>query len=543
VNFVNSRYSPTVSIRSYLLLLGLFYGELWSEPLRKVIDREVSTGWKKEKLEPSKLANDETFLRRVYLDLLGMVPSYEEAKAFLEEESEDKREKLVDQLLSDERFGKHQMQIWDLSIFTRKPANPSFTKDRDRFKDWLAKQFNDNVSWDGIVQKMILAEEEGSAMFHVQYRNKPEDETVAVSRLFLGTQLQCARCHDHPFEELSQKDFYGMAGFFVRLQVLQETKDKKKVYTIGEKSSGEVMFTGDVREQKPGDKGEPVKPKFLLGDSLNEPDLPEDFKEPDYKKIKKAPYPKPYFSRKAKLAEWMTSPDNPYFAKAALNRFWAQFMGRGLVHPVDNLTPDSKPTHPKLMDALAKEFIAHNFDLKWFFKEILLTKAYQRDSAGPGEEATPKWYQRARVRPLSAEELIASLRVATRFDAAESKEKSLPNATKSYMTKIFGEPVDGRGHFQGGIHEHLFLNNGSQLPGIIRAKKGNLAYTILNSEDTWGERMDELFLSTITRTPTEAERNRMVGYITASEDKREIQARLEEAIWTLLNTSRFRFNY
>ena len=264
---------------------------MWSEPLRKVIDREVSAAWKKEKLEPSKLANDETFLRRVYLDLIGVVPSYEEAIAFLDDQSPEKRAKLVDQLFADERFGKHQMQIWDLNIFTRKPDNPSFTKDRDRFKNWLQKQFNENVPWDGIVRKMILAEEEGSAMFHVQYRNKPEDETVAVSRLFLGTQLQCARCHDHPFEELSQKDFYGMAGFFVRLQVLQETKEKQKVYTIGEKSSGEVMFTGDVREQKPGDKGETVKAKFLLGDSLNEPDLPEDFKEPDYKKIKKAPTP------------------------------------------------------------------------------------------------------------------------------------------------------------------------------------------------------------------------------------------------------------
>lgn len=211
------------------------------------------------------------------------------------------------------------------------------------------------------------------------------------------------------------------------------------------------------------------------------------------------------------MAEWLTSPENPYFAKAAANRFWAQFMGRGLIHPVDNITPDSKASHPELLDALAKELIAHKFDLRWFFKEIILSDAYQRDSAGLGTDATPKWYERARVRPLSAEELLASIRVVTRFDAAESKEKSLPNAAKSYMTKIFGNPVDGRGNFQGGIHEHLFLNNGSQLTGVIRAKKGNLAFTLLNSEATWDERMDKLFLSTITRRPTEDERNRMVG--------------------------------
>ena len=180
------------------------------------------------------------------------------------------------------------MQIWDLIIFTRNPANPAFTSKRDVFKSWLEKQFTENVPWDALVRKMMLAEEPGSAMFHVQYRNKPEDETVAVSRIFLGTQLQCARCHDHPFEDLSQKDFYGMAGFFVRLQVLQETKGKEKVYTIGEKSSGDVLFTGPVIDAAPGQKGEPVKPKFLGGTALKEPTLPAGLSQDQKGAVSKA---------------------------------------------------------------------------------------------------------------------------------------------------------------------------------------------------------------------------------------------------------------
>lgn len=512
--------------------------------LRAVIDRELAQGWKTAKVEPTPLADDATFLRRVYLDLLGTVPTYAEARAFLDGAAEDKRMKLVENLLADQRHARHQMELWDLIIFTRDPANPSSTRNRDAFKNWLEKQFSDNVPWDVLVQKMMLAEEAGSAMFHVQYRNKPEDETVAVSRIFLGTQLGCARCHDHPFEELTQRDFYGMAGFFVRLQVLQETKGKEKVYTIGEKSSGEVLFTGPAADAVPGKQGEPVAPKFLGGTALDEPDLPKDFKELDYRKIKKAPYPKPFFSRKEKLAAWLTAPENPYFARAAVNRVWSQFMGRGLVQPVDDLKPDSTPSHPKLLDAMTQEFVAHKFDRRWLMREIVLSEAYQRDSAGPGTMAAPRWYHRARVRPLSAEELMAAMRVATGFDVAEGSDKQMPNAASSYMLKIFGKPTDGRGNFQGGVHEHLYLNNGGQLRSIIQAKNGNLADTLLKSEAPWDERADRLFLSTLTRMPSSAEREKLVAYITAKkDDKRVTQARLEEAIWALLNSSRFRFNY
>jgi len=533
---------PVKKMAFIILLLATLSAP--AAPLRAVIDREVAQGWKTGKVEPAQLANDATFLRRSYLDLTGTVPTYAEARVFLDDAAKGKRAKLVDRLLTDKRHARHQMQIWDLIIFTRNPANPAFTRKRDAFKNWLEKQFAKNVPWDALVRKMILAEEAGSAMFHVQYRNRPEDETVAVSRIFLGTQLGCARCHDHPFEALTQRDFYGMAGFFVRLQVLQETKGKEKVYTIGEKSSGEVLFTGPAADAVPGKKGEPVAPKFLSGAALDEPDLPKEFKEPDYRKIKKAPYPKPFFSRKEKLAAWITAPENPYFARAAVNRVWAQFMGRGLVHPVDDLKPDSEPSHPALLDALAKEFVAHKFDLSWLMREIVLSESYQRDSAGPGTAAAPKWYERARVRPLSAEEFMAALRVATGFNVAQGLDAKMPNAAGSYMLKIFGKPTDGRGNFQGGVHEHMFLNNGSQLRSLISAKKGNLADTLLKSEAPWDERVDRLFLSTLTRIPSSAEREKLVAYITAKkDDKRVTRARLEESILALLNSSRFRFNY
>src|SRR5262249_20838119 len=157
-------------------------------------------------------------------------------------------------------------------------------------------------------------------------------------------------------------EFYGMAGFFVRLVVLDpEGSGSKKRYRIAEKSTGEVLFTGSVKEQKPGKKGVPGKPKFLDRPELDEPPVPKDFQEPDFRKNKQLP--RPLFSRKEKLAAWLTAKDTPYFACATANRVWAQFLGRGLVHPVDSLGENRKPSHPELLDALTRHLIANTFDL------------------------------------------------------------------------------------------------------------------------------------------------------------------------------------
>ena len=162
----------------------------------------------------------------------------------------------------------------------------------------------------------------------------------------------------------------------------------------------------------------------------------------------------------------------------------------------------------------------------------------EMSSEGPSSTvAAPKWYERARVRPLSAEELMATMRVATGFNVAEGLDVKMPSSASSYMLKIFGKPADGRGNFQGGVPEHLYLNNGSQLRGIIRAKKGNLADILLKSEAPWDERVDHLMIATLTRLPSSVEREKLVAYIT------ETQERLEEATWALLNSARFRFNY
>lgn len=508
------------------------------KPLRQLIDAEIKKGWQQEKLTQAARSSDSVFLRRAYLDLAGMVPSHDETTAFLKDTDPEKRAKLIDKLLADSRYASQQAHVWDLVLFGRHPQNIDATRKRDGFKKWMTEQFAKNEPWDRIAKKLLLAEEEGSELFYVQYRGAPEEAATAVSRVFLGTQLQCARCHDHPFENWTQKDFFGMAGFFVRLVVVDAggTANNKK-FKVGEKSTGDVLFAGSVKELKPGMKGSPVKPKFLGGDVLKEPETPKDFKEPVVKG--NVLPPKPAFSRKEKLVEWIAAKDNPYFAKALANRIWGQLMGRGFVNPVDDLSEKNIPTHPELLKAIEKGLIEHQFDLKWALREIANSDAYQIGDIGPATEASPKYYERARVRPVTAEELMASLGVAT-GNGADWAQKS-QGATVEYMTRFFGEPNDGQGHFQGSLAEHLFLNNAAQIRQLGQAKKGNLADVILSSKDSWDAKVDRMFLSILSRTPSDTERAKFVKHLSGG-DAKTAPALVEEAIWVLVSCSEFRFN-
>ncbi len=519
------------------VLLGPNAGRAEERPLRQLIDAEVRAAWQREHVTPAGPADDATFLRRVSLDLAGTIPSHDEARTFLADADPHRREKLIDRLLADPRYAAHQADVWDLVLFGRNPPNPDVTRNRDGFKKWLADKFAKNEPYDRWVRDLLLAEQDGSELFYVQFRSQPEEAAVAVSRTFLGTQLQCARCHDHPFESWTQRDFYGLAGFFVRLVVLDQPGPAgQRRFKLGEKSSGEVLFAGPAKDQKPGRKGEPVKARFLGGPTLDEPPLPAGFKEAELKGSP-ASLPKPAFSRKEKLADWVTAPENPYFARAVANRVWGQFLGRGLVHPVDDLGGKNAPTHPELLKALAEQLAAHHFDLQWFIRELVNTDTYQLASTGPQTEATLRWYERARVRPLSAEELLAAVRTATGADAAGLKPGG---DTVEYFLRYFGEPTNGQGEFQGGLTEHLFFNNSGQLLQMIRRRKGNLADTVLASTAPWEQRVDRLFLSVLGRPPRPEEQKRFVAYLTADPKAEPL---VEEAVWVLLNSAEFRFNH
>src|SRR5262245_28528400 len=396
------------AMRRCLFLLVLLTPAVHAEdrPLRDIIDAEIAAGWEQAKVTPAQPAGDAEFLRRVCLDLTGVIPTYDETVAFLKDESPDKRQKLIERLLDDPRYAQHQADLWDLILFGRNP--PGYETDkRDGIQRWLREQFAQNRAYDQWVRELLKAEgnsaEQGPPLYYVQYRNQPEDLNEVVTQTFLGVQMQCARCHDHPYEEWTQLDFYGMAAFFARLQVVETGKaDGLTKFMIGEKSTGDVLFTGPAKNQQPGKKGDPVKPKFLLGDALSEPALPEGFKEPKLENNK--PPPAPQFSRKDQFADWVTGEGNPFFAKAIANRIWAQHFGRGLVHPVDNMSPSNKPSHPELLDALTAWLVDHKFDLKAYIRELVSSKTYQlssvaRDSVAGAQAESRPTFQHARSRP------------------------------------------------------------------------------------------------------------------------------------------------
>jgi hypothetical protein len=510
-----------------------------AEPLRSVVDAEVAAAWQRETITPAKPSTDTEFLRRVSLDLVGVIPTVDETIAFLESNDSRKREKLIDQLLADPRFARHQTDVWDMVLFGRNPPG-YMTQNREGFRTWLAGKFEKNAPYDQWAGEILRAEgtsAENGAMYLAQYRNAPEDAIEAVTQTFLGVQLQCARCHDHPYEEWKQKDFYGMAAFLARLEVVTvANKGNQPIFAIGEKNSGDVRFTGSVKDSKPGDKGEPVKPKFLHGSELAEPAVPKDFKEAKFPE-KQMP-PKPKFSRKDALADWIVKPENPYFAKSVANRVWAQYLGRGLVHPVDNMSASNKPSHPALLDTLAKELVAHKFDLKWLTRELVNSKAYQLSGRGTGEPM-PEWFQHARSRPLSAEELVESWQVATNFDMNQSSsKKGEPDRFRplgsGYLLQFFGSPNTGTGDFQGGIREHLYLNNGPL--GTMIGTKGGTAEFVGDTKKPLPERIDRLFLATLNRKPSEAEAKKFSEYLSSG-------GSASDAVWVLMTCSEFRFNH
>jgi hypothetical protein len=537
-----------------LLLVGAFLALVAFAPLRAqealraVIDREITVAWQAEKVSATARSSDAEFLRRIYLDLVGTVPTFSEAATFLDDSAADKRARLIERLLADPRFARHQADLWDVILFSRNPPGSEADR-RDGIQKWLTKQFADNVPYDQWVQALLKAEgnsvDEGAPLYLVQYRNRPEDASEAISQTFLGVQLQCARCHDHPYEPWTQLDFYGMAAFLARLDVVNVGKEKDlNKYAIGEKSVGDILFTGPVTEQVAGKKGEPVKPKFLAAAALEEPEMPADFKQPKFEENK--PPPKPMFSRKDQLAQWIATRDNPYFARAIANRLWAQFLGRGLVHPVDNMSASNKPSHPALLEKLAEELVAHQFDVKWFVRELVSNETYQLSSSGGGADPAPLWFQYARTRPLSAEELADGWKGATWYEEVEKQQSKKEESRnrfhpleRDYVIRFFGTPNSGAGDFQGGLQEHLYLNN-SHWGNLLNPSKGSLVEWLTKSKDEPLEaRIERLYLSALSRRPTTEETERVKAFVAADGN----DPRWSDVVWALLSSSEFRFNH
>lgn len=489
-------------------------------PERNFIDRLVWDKLTKLHVSPSPAADDATYIRRVYLDTIGTLPTAAEAKQFLQDNSPDKRKQLVERLLERAEYSDYWAQRWsDILQVDKDTITPQGAVAMSR---WVRKQVSQNVPYDRFVQSVLTAQgstlnESPAAFFQVQA--DPEKTARAVSQLFLGVRIECAQCHHHPFERWDQPDYYALAGFFSGIERRALPQGAVKIVSKG----------GD-------DLKHPRSGKVIPAAGLGAP--PATFT--------------PGSDRRRALAEWATNPQNPYFTKAIANRIWAHYMGRGLVEPVDDLRATNPASNEPLLDALAEHMIAVKYDMKAFTRTILDSQAYQLSSQTlPTNRMDEQNYSHAAWKPIPAEVLLDAISQATAvpedfngwpkgYRAIQIWDNKLP----SHFLETFGRPTRQtvcsceRGT-EPSIAQALHLMNSPVTMQKVQDREG-MAARLAQSELPPEKIVDELYLTTLSRMPSDAERQVMVGPFAEVKDRREAT---EDVLWTLLNLKEFVFNH
>lgn len=390
-----------------------------AKSLSAEIDRLIAT----ERLAPAgALADDAEFLRRVTLDLHGIIPSVEEARAFLADKSPDKRERLVDELLASPRFARHLATTLDVMWAERRPEK---IIKLGEWYDYLYQSLAENKPYNVLVREILTADDvkpelrPASKFFHDR-DCEPNQLTRDVGRMFFGMDMQCNQCHDHPVvDDYTIGDYYGLYALLSRTYLHTDKKTKAKV--IAEKGEGEAsfksVFTGEASDR--------VAPHLPRGPVLAEPAVKKG--EEYLVKPDKGEKPVPKHSRRALLAAAATDGTSDLFARNAVNRLWAHVFGRGLVHPVDFIHPDNPPTYPAVLDLLTKEFRSSNYDIRKLLRTLVLTRTYQTSFLLPDATALKRGEAAKRLAAWEAEQakLAAALKAA---EAETAKADAAKNA-------------------------------------------------------------------------------------------------------------------
>jgi hypothetical protein len=484
------------------------------------IDRLVTAKLKKLNILPSATCNDAEFLRRVYLDIIGTLPTPEESRRFLKDERSERRAMLVDYLLERPEFADYWALKWaDLLRVDSQVLGP---KRAYGYYRWIRDSLAENKPLDRFARELVTAEgplqDVGPASFY-KVVGKPGERAGTVSQVFLGVRIACAECHHHPFDRWSQTDYYGMEAFF------------KSVWLQGS-SRGEMLMPANATTTKNPRTGETVT-AHALGVSV-----PASAAKAD---------------RRPQLADWLTSPDNPYFARNLANRVWAHLLGRGLIEPVDDIRATNPPTNPELLDALAKELTDHGFDLRRLIRTITSSRTYQL-SATPNttNERDGQNYSRAAFKRLDAEVLLDMMCQTTgvpeKFRGVPAGSRAIQlwdSRSNHYFLKTFGRPTRVTACECERIHEPsvaqvLHLLNGPEIHDKITHENGTVDRLVRTTRDD-AMVVDELYLTFFSRLPTEKERTVAVAHLQRNPPERRKAA--EDLAWALMNSLEFVFNH
>jgi hypothetical protein len=500
------------------------------EPLHSRIDQLIAAGHPNYATVAAPLASDAEFLRRVTLDLDGTIPTGVETRAFLADTDPTKRDKLIDKLLASPAYARRMAQFFDVVLMERRR---DAKVPRAAWEDYLRAAFEQNKRYDALVREMLASDgaepkTRAAAKFYLDRDFEPNLVTKDVGRVFLGMNLQCAQCHDHPIvPDYKQDDYYGILAFLKRSYLFPSAA--VPTASIAEKVDGETTFSSVFDKAKVEKK---TAPRLPGGKPVAEP-RPEKGKE--YRVAPAANVrPVPTYSRRELLAAAITAPENAAFARAAVNRLWAMMLGRGLVHPLDMDHPGNPPSHPELLDLLAAEFAAHNFDVKWLLREIARSATYQRSSEVPAglSDVPPDRYLVANLKPLSPEQLAYAVAQAT----GPANTTADAKGSVAAFVRVFGGRPGEPEAFEATLDQTLFLKNGAAVRGMIA---GNLVGRLTKLADADAV-ADELFSSVLSRPPTDDERKDIAA---ALQDAKDRQPALSELVWALLASAEFRFNH
>ena len=485
----------------------------------KRIDEIINARLKAEGLEPAARSSDGEFLRRVGLDLVGAIPRVADVRAFAADDRPDKRARMIDRLLDSPAHATHLANTFRHIML---PGSTDIEQINNvvGVQNWLRQRFVENVRYDNLVSELLVAtagDDAGPALYYTSLELAPEKLAGSTARIFLGLQIECAQCHDHPFDSWKQDEFWGYAAFFARLR-------RPDMNVPGMRMALVDLNEGEVKHPK---TDAVVPPRYPSGGTPAADELG---------------------TRRQQLAIWMASRDNPYLPRAAVNRGWSILFGRGIVEPVDELGPQNPPRHPEFMDELTKYFTKSGFDLKELLRTLANTEAYQRTSQWQGEKPpAAELYACAAVKTLTAEQLYESVnRVLNRrgqgmMPGANVQSPLLDPQRQAFIAKM---QTAGRSplEYQAGVLQALTLLNGSDLAEATDPQKspllGSLEAPFLGDD----ERLALLFLATLSRSPTEEELTLCRKQLASRSDSDKAKG-WSDILWAVLNSAEFALNH
>ena len=499
------------------------------EPEYNYIDTIVDDKLKNLRILPSAIASDEVFLRRAYLDLIGLPPKREDYFAFLKNKSRDKRARLIDDLLARPEFADLWTAKWAETLMVRSDNNSAFGTDRKaayEYYEWIHEQIKRNAPLDQFVRAQVAGK--GSNLTNPavnlytmlpQGQYDPKAVAQDVAQVFTGMRVQCAQCHNHPFDRWTQDDYYGFVSFFTGVK-RKVASEEREFYIYDDPNAPPAKHLLD---------GRPVPAKFLGGDA---PDVKG--KDP-----------------RLALADWLTSKDNAWFRENLANRLWAQFFGRGIVDPVDDVRISNPPSNRELLQALGRHLADYNFDATRLIRDICNSRTYQlSEIPNATNQDDADQFSRAHLRRLRADVLLDSIAEVTATPTSFGQTPAGLRAVQldegnrlanNYFLKTFGlctrESVSvSETRTDPTLAQALHLINGDTLEAKLNRSK--IVSDLIAAKKSPGEILDDLFIRAMTRKPSEAEKKKLLPLVAANNKQA-----YDDVFWALLNSTEFEFNH